>query len=132
MGAGCGSGPGPTATPGSLDDVLAALVLQDVTILHLTSGDPGCPASALHSNAVHLVLVIGAQSASHDVYLLRWRDQADYDAAASLFSDCTTEYGALHNAPYGAVVVPPWRAYGPFWTAQLETIVVNALSAVPN
>jgi len=121
------SGPGPT--PGAMDDVIANIVLQDTAVLHLTSGDAGCPSSSLHDNAVHLTLVIGAQSASHEVYLLRWKNQREFDEAQAEFDRCFTEYSESHHAPVGAVRVAPWRAYGPFWTAQLETIVVTALRA---
>jgi hypothetical protein len=126
-----GSAAAPTATPGSIDDVIAAIVLQDVTVLRLTSGDAGCPTSSLHDNAVHLELAIGAQSVSHDVYLLRWRRQADYDSSAADFDSCTAEYLALHPGTHvGSIARAPWRAYGPLWTPQLEQIVSNALSAV--
>ena len=48
---GCnGGGAAPTATPGSIDDLIAAIVLQDVTVIHLISGDAGCPTSSLHQN----------------------------------------------------------------------------------
>jgi hypothetical protein len=120
------SGPGPT--PGEMDDVIAAIVLQDVTVLHLTSGDAGCPTSALHDNAVHLTLVIGAQNASHEVYLLRWKNQAAFDNAASDFASCVSEFKAGNpSAGVSQLAAYPWRVYGPGWTPQLSTILTNAL-----
>ena len=120
--------PGPT--PGSMDDVIAAIVLQDVTVLHLTSGDPGCPTLSLHDNAVHLSVAIGAQSASHDIFLLRWKNQADFDSTASEFASCVGEYKAANpGASVDRLDVFPWRAYGPGWTPQLRTILGNALVA---
>jgi hypothetical protein len=111
-----------------MDDVIANIVLQDVTVLHLTSGDAGCPNSSLHDNAVHLMLAIGAQSVAHDVYLLRWKNQADFDAAADAFDDCVAEYVALqHGVQIGSVQATPWRAYGSFWNPMLRTILENAL-----
>ena len=122
------SGPGPT--PGEMDDVIANIVLQDVTVLHLTSGDAGCPTGPLHDNAVHLTVAIGAQNASHEIYLLRWKNQADFDAAAGDFAACVSEYEAGNpSAIVGQLQASPWRAYGPFWTPQLNTIVMNALRA---
>jgi hypothetical protein len=122
------SGAGPT--PGAMDDVIANIVLQDVTVLHLTSGDAGCPTSSLHDNAVHLTVAIGAQSASHEIYLLRWKNQRDFDAAAADFAACGSEYLALNpGAQVGFIEASPWRAYGPFWTAQINEIVLNALRA---
>ena len=112
-----------------MDDVIADIVLQDVTVLHLTSGDAGCPTSSLHDNAVHLTVVIGAQNASHEVYILNWKNQAKYDAAASDFGACLSEYSALNpDASVSEVDAFPWRTYGPGWTPQLRTIIANALA----
>lgn len=122
------SGPGPT--PGAMDDVIANIVLQDVTVLHLTSGDPGCPTLSLHDNAVHLTVAIGAQSASHEIYLLRWKNQRDFDAAGGDFASCVSEFNAANpSAGVSQFDSFPWRAYGPGWTTQLSTILTNALRA---
>jgi hypothetical protein len=122
------SGPGPT--PGEMDDVIANIVLQDVAVLHLTSGDTGCTTSSLHDNAVHLTVAIGAQSASHEIYLLRWKNQAKFDAAASEFAACVSEFKALNpTAGVTQLDAYPWRAYGPGWTSQLSTVLTNALLA---
>jgi len=113
-----------------MDDVIANIVLQDVTVLHLTSGDAGCPTSSLHDNAVHLSLVIGGQSASHEVYLLRWKNQAEFDHAADDFAACVDEYRALNpTLQVGVLDSPPWRAYGPSLSGPIGVIVFNALRA---
>lgn len=128
--AGCYGNDTPGPTPGSMDDVIAAIVLQDVTVLHLTSGDPGCPTLSLHDNAVHLTVAIGSQSSSHEIYLLRWKNQATFDAAASDFAMCVSEFEASNpTMRVDRVASFPWRAYGPGWTPQLTTIIRNALSA---
>lgn len=127
---GCSGSITPSPTPGSMDDVIANIVLQDVTVLRLTSGDSGCPTSSLHDNAVHLTLVIGDQSASHEVYLLRWRNQAEYDEAAADFNACLEEYRALNPASaVTAINSPPWRAYGPSLNGPIGVILFNALQA---
>jgi hypothetical protein len=119
-------GPGPT--PGEMDDVIANIVLQNTTVLHLTSGDAGCPTSALHDNAVHLTVVIGSQNASHEVYVLRWKNQAAFDAAGADFAACVSEFKAANPAAIMTQLDEfPWRAYGPGWTTQLSGILTNAL-----
>ena len=127
---GCFDNVAPTPTPGSMDDVIANIVLQDVTVLKLTSGDAGCATSSLHDNAVRLTLVIGAQSASHEVYLLRWKNQAEYDEAAADFNACLEEYRALNPGfSVSAINSPPWRAYGPSLSGPIGPILFNALRA---
>lgn len=122
------SGPGPT--PGEMDDVIANIVLQDTTVVHLTSGDAGCPTSALHDNSVHLTVAIDAQSASHEIYLLRWKNRAAFDAAAADFAACVSEFKAANpSAVVSHLDAYPWRAYGPGWTTQLSAILTNALYA---
>lgn len=128
--AGCYGSTGPSPTPGSMDDVIANIVLQDVRVLNLTSGDAGCPTSSLHDNAVHLTLVIGAQSASHEVYLLRWKNQSEYDEAAADFNACLEEFRALNPAAsVSAINSPPWRVYGPSLNGPIGPILFNALQA---
>lgn len=127
---GCYGSTAPSATPGSMDDIIANIVLQDVTVLNLTSGDAGCPTSSLHDNAVHLTLVIGAQSASHEVYLLRWRNQAEYDEAAEDFAVCLEEFRALNpGMAVSAINSPPWRVFGPSLNSPIGPILANALLA---
>jgi len=127
---GCYGNSGPGPTPGAMDDVIANIVLQDTTVLHLTSGDPGCPTSSLHDNAVHLTLVIGAQSASHEVYLLRWKNQREFDDAAADFAACVSGFTASNpGTDVTQLDAYPWRAYGPGWTTQLSAILVDALYA---
>ena len=122
------SGPGPT--PGTMDDVIAAIVLEDITVLNLTSGDAGCSVASLHENAVHLTLVIGSQNASHEVYLLNWKNQAKYDAAAPDFAACLSQHKALNpGVGLDELDAYPWRAYGPTWTQQLYGKLADALTA---
>jgi hypothetical protein len=125
---GCSGISAPSPTPGSMDDVIANIVLQDVTVLNLTSGDAGCPTSSLHDNAAHLTLVIGDQSASHEVYLLRWRNQREYDEAFDDFNACLNEFRAF-NGSVSAINSPPWRVYGPSLNGPIGQIVFNALLA---
>jgi hypothetical protein len=127
---GCYGNSGPGPTPGSMDNVIANIVLQDVTVHRITSGDAGCTTTMLHDNAVHLTLVIGDQSASHEVYLLRWKNQAEYDEAVDDFTACLEEYRALNpSAPVSAINSPPWRVYGPSLNGPIGPIIFNALLA---
>lgn len=127
---GCYGNSGPGPTPGSMDDVIANIVLQDVTVLRLTSGDAGCPTSSLHDNAAHLTLVIGNQSASHEVYLLRWKNQREFDDATADFTACLDEFRALNPAStVSAINSPPWRVYGPSLDGPIGPILFNALRA---
>lgn len=123
------SGPGPT--PGTMDDVIGAIVLQGITVQHLTSGDAGCSTGSLHENAVHMTVVIGSQSASHEVYFFNWKNQTKYDAAAADFGACLADYKARNpNAGVTELDAYPWRAYGPGWTPELYQKLANALTAV--
>jgi len=130
---GCGSGPiiAPTPTPAAMDDVIAALVLRGITIHRLVSGDPGCPGSDLHSNAVLLEVAIDDRSATHAIYLMRWRRAGDYAGSAQAFGDCIAEYQALHpEQAVSQVQSQPWRAYGPGWAADLAPRLLDALRSV--
>ena len=127
---GCYGNSTPGPTPGSMDNVIANIVLQDVTVLRLTSGDAGCPTSSLHDNAAHLTLVIGDQSASHEVYLLRWKNQREFDDATADFAACLAEYRAVNPAStVTEITSPPWRAYGPSLNSPIGPIIFNALRA---
>ena len=126
----CGVFTAPAPTPAEMDDVIAQLVLRGATIHRLVSGDAGCPSSGLHDNAVHMEISLDTQSATHEIYLLRWRRPSDYDAAAQAFTDCVTEYGSLNAGQVVSQVDSnPWRAYGPGWTPQLQQTLVDALHA---
>jgi hypothetical protein len=82
----------------------------------------------VHDNAVHLTVAIGAQSVSHEVYLLRWKNRTVFDAAAADFAACVSEFEAANpSAQVSRLDAYPWRVYGPFWTTRLSTIVINAL-----
>lgn len=126
---GCGSLQAPVPTPGTMDDVIAALVLRRITIHQLVSGDPGCPTSDLHDNALRLDVSIDARSATHEIYLLRWRRTANFGDAAP-FAECVAEYQALHpGQTVSQVESEPWRAYGPGWPPDLGQIILDALQA---
>jgi len=130
--AACG-GAAPTPSPGNMDAVIANIVLQNVTVHRLTSGDAGCPTIAgdsVHDNAVYLELAIGAQSALHRVHLLRWRRPADYEAGKAAFDACVEEY-RLRNpgVEVTTLELAPWRAYGPGWNDMLREILDSALRA---
>lgn len=125
---GCGGEQILSPTPGSMDDVLANLVLRGATVHRLVSGDAGCPSSTLHDNAVYMEVALGQQSALHPIYLIRWRRASDYTAGAADFADCVAEYQALHpEAQVGQLESEPWRAYGPFWNEMLESTLRDAL-----
>lgn len=127
---GCGSFTAPTPTAGTMDDVIAGLVLRGITIHRLVSGDPGCPSSDLQSNAVRLEVSIGDRSATHDVYLMRWRGASDFADSAQPFSDCVVEYQALNpGQTVNQLESQPWRAYGPGWPPDLGQTIVDALHA---
>jgi hypothetical protein len=127
---GCGSLAAPSATPGAMDDVIAGLVLRGMTIHRLVSGDPGCPSSELHSNAVRLEISIDARSATHDIYLMRWRRASDFADSAQAFADCIAEYQALYpGRQVSQVASEPWRAYGPGWPEDLGPRLLDALRA---
>ncbi len=130
MVAACGQFVAPSSTPGSMDYVIANLVLRGATVHRLVSGDAGCPTSELHDNAISLEVALFNQSALHQVYLLRWRRPADFDAAAAAFADCVAEYQALHpGATVSTLESAPWRAYGPTWNEMLRSILDEALRA---
>ncbi len=114
-----------------MDDVIAALVLRGVTVHRLVSGDAGCPSSNLHSNAVHMDVALDGQSATHEIYLFRWRRAGDFDSSGQAFADCIAEYESLNLArPVDRLEARPWRAYGPGWTDQLRSTLDAALLAV--
>ncbi len=124
----CTSGTTPTPTPGGMDDAIANLVLRGITVHRLVSGDAGCPSSDLHNNAVHLEVSYGSLSSVRQIYLFQWRRSADVDEAAAAFDDCVAEFAeTAPGVDVRTVQVSPWRAYGPGWTDELETMVQDAL-----
>jgi hypothetical protein len=127
---GCGSFEAPAPTPGSMDDVIAELVLHGASVHNPVSGDAGCPSSELHDNALRFDMALGRQSVTREVYLLRWRRQSDFDAGAKPFEDCVSEYRALHpNVQVTTLDLYPWRAYGPSWSPQVGQVLSDALAA---
>ena len=130
---GCSSSTPPTPSPGNMDDVIANIVLQNVRVHRLTSGDAGCPNTAgdsVHDNAVHLEVAIGSQSVLHSIYLLRWRKPADFEAGEAAFDACIAEYQAVNpGAQVSTLEAAPWRAYGPGWNDMVRNILETALRA---
>jgi hypothetical protein len=129
--AACGGAPStPPPTQASMDDVIALLVLRGLTIHRAVSGDPGCPSSELHSNAVRLEVSIDARSATHDIYLFRWRRSSDFVDSAKPYADCIAEFQALNGGrAVSQVESEPWRAYGPGWPEDLAPRLQEALDA---
>lgn len=128
--AACGTFTAPIPTPGTMDDVIAGLVLRGMTVHRLVSGNAGCPSSALHSNAVMMEVAIDDRSATHAIYLFRWRRAGDYANSAPAFADCVAEYKALNpSQSISQVESGPWRAYGPGWPPELGPELVEALRA---
>ena len=127
---GCGAFVAPAPTPAEMDDVIADLVLRGATVHRLVSGDAGCPSQDLHDNAIHMEIALGSQSATHEIYLMRWRRQSDYDAAAQDFADCVAEYQTANpDQTVTQLEANPWRAYGPGWTPQVQETLQAALEA---
>ncbi len=127
---GCGSFSAPAPTAGTMDDLISALVLRGATVHRLVSGDPGCPSSDLHSNAIHLEVALGSQSATHEIYLFRWRKAADFEGSAQAFLECAEEYASLNpGRQVFTIESAPWRAYGPGWTEGLRATLLDALRA---
>ncbi|HUR16106.1 MAG TPA: hypothetical protein VMZ33_02365 [Candidatus Limnocylindrales bacterium] len=121
----------PTETPGTMDDAIGALVLNGVAVHNLVGGDAGCPEQDLHDNALRLEVSIGTMSSTRTIYLMRWRRQTDFDAAAESFAACITEFGELSGATQiDQVANAPWRAYGANWPPQLLLAVTDALESV--
>lgn len=132
MSAACYPEDAPGPTPGSMDDVIAAIVLQDITVQHLVSGDAGCSTPSLHENAVHMTLAIGEQTSTpYDVYFFNWNNKTEYDGAASDFAACLSDHKA-QNPSVGLTELDayPWRAYGPGWTPELYNKLAAALTSV--
>lgn len=127
--AGCGSLGAPTPTPGGLGDVIAALVLRGVTVHQHVAGDAGCPASALHDNAVRLTVSMAAEATRSDVHVFRWRRQADFDAEADAFAACIAAQQQAGSDVLSTVEESPFRAYGFGWSDELRTAVAEALRA---
>jgi hypothetical protein len=127
---GCGAFVEPAPTPAEMDDVIADLVLRGATVHRLVSGDAGCPTQDLHDNAIHMEIALDDQSATHEIYLMRWRRQSDYDVAAPAFADCVAEYQAANpERTVTQLEANPWRAYGPGWTPQVQQTLQAALEA---
>ena len=123
-------GPAPTPSPESMTGVLNELAAHGATVTDVLAGDPGCAGSPLRSNASRLTLVLAADGREYHAYLFRWRRPADYEAASEEFSLCVAAFVTANGSTEVEVVeVPPWRAYGPGWTAATTEAVEGALAA---
>lgn len=128
---GCGGPVGASPTPpNEVGDVIAALVVRGATVEHVTSGDAGCPGSSLHSNGVHVQLTLAGETSPNDVYLVRWKSSAAFNAAAADFQACLAEYRSAHpDATIDQLARDPWRVYGPGWSTALRSALDAALQA---
>jgi hypothetical protein len=126
----CGPGAAPSPTPADLTAVLEALALRGATLRQAVSGDAGCPAAELHSNAVRFDLSLEASDTRYQVYLLRWRRPADFSAAADAFEACLDDYTSRGvAADIQFLELPPWRAYGSGWSEDLREVLEQSLRA---
>ena len=129
--AGCGAFKAPAQpTAGALTDIVAALVVRNMTITDQVAGDPGCGAqvsSPLHSNAVRYDVRPAGDANSYPVYVFSWKSQATFDAAKFEFDSCVQaeEQGSI--VPVDTVEYLPWRAFGPGWPTTLRDAVDAAL-----
>jgi hypothetical protein len=119
----------PTPTPGGMGEVLPALALRGARIQQTVGNDPGCPGSALRSNAVRIELAVAGDENTHVIYLFRWRRPGQFDAASQAFADCVDQFsaGIEGEVPVETVEVPPWRAYGPGWSDEVRLLLEEAL-----
>jgi hypothetical protein len=125
--AGCYGG-SASPTPGDMTDVLGELTAHGVTMTDTVAGDPGCADPSLFDNARRLVVTSAADGRSYTVYLFRWRNVTDYNAAADAFDACVAAFaGDAGTITVETVDVSPWRAYGPGWTAEVRDAVQQAL-----
>jgi hypothetical protein len=123
---------GPAAAPSpprEVGEVLAALALRGLTVEQQVAGDAGCLDSALHRNAVRLVISPADEAARYTVYLLGWRRPSFFADAAPAYQACVNEYARRTGEAVESVESQPWRAYGPGWPENLRAAVESALRA---
>jgi hypothetical protein len=126
--AGCYGG-SASPTPGDMTDVLGELTAHGMTMTDTVAGDPGCADPSLFDNARRLVVTAAADGGSYTVYLFRWRNVTDYNAAADAFDACAAAFaGRPGTAPVETVDVSPWRAYGPGWSSDVRDAIGQALA----
>jgi len=127
--AGCYGG-SSSPTPGDMTDVLGELTAHGLTMTDTVAGDPGCADASLFDNARRLAVTSAADGRSYTLYLFRWRNVTDYNAAADAFDACVAAFaGQPGAAAVETVDVSPWRAYGPGWTTAMRDALQQALSA---
>lgn len=128
--AGCGAFKAPAQpTAGALTDIVAALVVRNMTITDQVAGDPGCGSqtSALHSNAVRYDVRPAGDTRSYPVYVFSWKSQATFDADKVAFDACVQDEQQSSIGPVQTVEYLPWRAFGPGWPTTLRDAVDAAL-----
>ncbi len=122
-----------TSTPAAagMDEIVANLVTRGVTVHRHVSGDAGCPESDLHDNALRLDISLAGQTDVYTVHLFRWRRDSDFVAAGPDFAACVASVSAANSNGGGVSTIesPPWRAYGPDWSPQIELVVRDAIQA---
>ena len=122
-----GGSTGPT--PGDMVDVLGELSAHGATMTDTVAGDPGCADKTLFDNARKLQVSFAPDEKTYTVYLFRWLNNADYQAAASAFDGCVVAYQAANpGAAVSTVDLSPWRAYGPDWATDLQAAISAALA----
>jgi hypothetical protein len=128
--AACAGTSAPVATAAGMDEVVANLVTRGVTVHRHVSGDAGCPESGLHDNALRIDVSLSGQPDEYAVYLFRWRRDSDFVAASADFAACVASFSAANQGSgVSTIELPPWRAYGPDWSPQIEQVVRDAIQA---
>lgn len=100
-------------------------------IREVVSGDPGCSDASLADNAVRIGVSMPADVPPTVVYVLNFRNQAAYEAAAAPVEACRLALVAEASGPISGshLEVPPYRAYGVGWTDELTRIVEASLGS---
>jgi hypothetical protein len=125
----CGGTPTATFSAGDLSAVQEALALRGASVLNAVSGDAGCPATTLHTNAVRFELQL-ADEPPATAHLLRWRRPNQYAAAAAEFADCVADFRLRAGTqPVHVLEVPPWRVLGAGWSDDMRRTIEDALRA---
>jgi hypothetical protein len=121
------------ATPVPPDDsqgVLRAIARRGVTFEGAIAGETGCADPTLAGNAIVFQARLGG-AAARPVYLFRFRNRRAWEASAAAVDQCLERYAAQAGRPPGSIAridVSPYRAFGPGWEPELETLLGEALA----